>query len=336
MAAAGAPAPGGYPPLVPGSAGGVPRVTIGVFCYNQEPLVRGAINSALAQQPAPVDLVVADDGSSDGSVDVIREVLAAAATPTTLIADGVNRGLATRLNQALDAASGDWVVWLAADDLLLPTALADLTAAASDDVDVVFGDLDVMDELGRPRGYSRPRDTWQRATAERYRDGRPPLPDMFEVNNFVPGGMCLIRRRALRDACGYDPAIRTEDLDMWLRIGWASRFRYVGRSVGRYRVVPGSTSRSERQNTLDQARIARKHRDDLRMRRGCVRLVSMRWALAVGRGRGRPGVSLGEVADTAGVARTELLRALPAAATRPVAGSALAAGRARLLPGVRR
>ena len=236
----------------------MPRVTIGVFCYNQEPLVRGAINSALAQQPAPVDLVVADDGSSDGSVDVIREVLAAAATPTTLIADGVNRGLATRLNQALDAASGDWVVWLAADDLLLPTALADLTAAASDDVDVVFGDLDVMDELGRPRGYSRPRDTWQRATAERYRDGRPPLPDMFEVNNFVPGGMCLIRRRALRDACGYDPAIRTEDLDMWLRIGWASRFRYVGRSVGRYRVVPGSTSRSERQNTLDQARIARK------------------------------------------------------------------------------
>jgi glycosyltransferase involved in cell wall biosynthesis len=308
-----------------------PLVTIGVICFNQGRYLDEALASVAAQDYPHLEVLVVDDGSSDGSADTAREVLdSRGMTEATLLADGVNRGLGTRLNEVLGKATGEWVVWLAADDQLEPGAVRALVQAADPTTGVVFGDLAVIDEHGRSRGYARPRDSWQRATALRYRDRAGlPLPDMFRVNNFVPGGMALIRQQVLRDAGGYDPAVRTEDFDMWLRIGWTTKVRYVAAPVGRYRVVPGSTSRSERVNTLDQAAIMAKHwaSADPKQRRGYARLAAMRWALAVGRGRGRSAVTLREVSQVSGIPMAQLVRVAPAAAVRPIAGAVWSAAR---------
>jgi glycosyltransferase involved in cell wall biosynthesis len=312
-------------------AADLPLVTIGVICFNQGRYLEQALTSVIAQGYPSLEVFVVDDGSSDGSAQTARALLGRLELiEATLIADGVNRGLGNRLNHVLEAAQGDWVVWLAADDQLQAGAIDALVAASGPDVGVVFGDLSVVDEQGRSRGYARPRDSWQRKTALRYRDrASVPLPDMFRVNNFVPGGMALIRRRVLVDAGGYDPGVRTEDFDMWLRIGWTTKVRYVAAPVGRYRVVPGSTSRSERINTLDQARIMGKHWSTAtsQQARGYARLAAMRWALAVGRGRGRSAVSLREVAAESGIPYRRLLREAPAAAVRPTAGAVFSAVR---------
>lgn len=305
-------------------------VTIGVICFNQGRYVDEALASVAAQDYPQVEVIVVDDGSGDDSAQTAREALERRGIDATLIADGVNRGLGNRLNQVLGLARGEWVVWLAADDQLQQRALSTLVAASDDATGVVFGDLSVIDEHGRSRGYARPRDSWQRATALRYRDAPAvPLPDMFRVNNFVPGGMALIRRKVLVDAGGYDPDVRTEDLDMWLRVGWTTTFRYVAEPVGRYRVVPGSTSRSERVNTLDQAAIMAKHWATVppHLARGYARLAVMRWALAVGRGRGRSVVRLREVAEVSGIPMSRLLREAPAASLRPIGGAVWSAAR---------
>jgi glycosyltransferase involved in cell wall biosynthesis len=301
-----------------------PLVTVGVICYRQGRYLDDALASVAAQDHPRLEVVVVDDGSDDGSADVARDVLARRGIDAVLIDDGENRGLGNRLNQVLGLAHGEYVVWLAADDQLQPGAVRALVAASDPSTGVVFGDLWVVDEHGRSRGYARPRDSWQRTTALRYRDkARVPLPDMFRVNNFVPGGMALIRRQTLLDAGGYDPDARTEDFDMWLRIGWTTPFRYAAVPAGRYRVVPGSTSRSERVNTLDQARIMGKHwpTADAAQRRGYARLAAMRWGLALGRGKGRAAVSLREVAAESGIPYTALLREVPAAVARPIAGA---------------
>jgi glycosyltransferase involved in cell wall biosynthesis len=319
-----------------------PLVTIGVICFNQGRYLEQALTSVTTQDYPALEVFVVDDGSPDGSARTARDVLDRLGPPdATLIADGVNRGLGSRLNQVLQVAHGEWVVWLAADDQLQPGAVNTLVAASGPDIGVVFGDLSVVDEQGRSRGYARPRDSWQRTTALRYRDrAGVPLPDMFRVNNFVPGGMALIRRQVLLDAGGYDPDVRTEDFDMWLRIGWTTKVRYAAAPAGLYRVVPGSTSRSERVNTLDQARIMGKHwpTADPRAARGYARLAAMRWALAVGRGKGRSAVTLREVAAASGIPYRRLLREAPAAALRPTAGAVASAVRLAVLRarGVRR
>jgi alpha-1,3-rhamnosyltransferase len=311
-----------------------PLVTIGVICYRQGRYLDDALASVAAQDYPHLEVIVVDDGSDDGSADVAREVLARRGIDALLVDDGENRRLGHRLNQVLELAHGQYVVWLAADDQLQPGAVTALVAAAEPTTGVVFGDLSVIDEQGRSRGYARPRDSWQRATALRYRErAAPPLPDMFRVNNFVPGGMALIDRKTLREAGGYDPEARTEDFDMWLRIGWTTPFRYAAVPAGLYRVVPGSTSRSERVNTLDQARIMGNHwpTADRRGRRGYARLAAMRWALAVGRGRGRSAVSLRDVARESGIPYRALLREAPAAAARPIAGAISSAVRLAVL-----
>ncbi len=112
---------------------------------------------------------------------------------------------------------------------------------------------------------------------------------------------------------------------MWLRLAPNHGFKYVDASVARYRVVPGSSSRSEAAALLDQAELAARLRaSGGYSEKGLARLLAMRWALTVGRARGRPPVSLGDLSRTSGISVSELLRQLPRAAIDPVAGSAIA------------
>ena len=79
-----------------------------------------AVRSVYAQTYRNWELILIDDGSTDGSLDVARSVVDAR---VTVVSDGVNRGLAYRLNQAATLAKYNYVARMDADDLMLPTRL---------------------------------------------------------------------------------------------------------------------------------------------------------------------------------------------------------------------
>jgi Glycosyl transferase family 2 len=313
-------APSSSPP--PGT-----RVSIGIFCYNQAQFVADCIAGAAAQEYPDLEFFLVDDGSTDGSADALRTAGEQLARwPCTVLSDGVNRGLAARMNEVLERVTGEWIIWVASDDALLPGAVARLLGGATSGVDVVWGDLEVVDQAGRPKGYRRPADTWQGDTARRYAVPANPMLDIFRVNNFIPGGMTLIRAEALRAVGGYLEDVATEDMTMWLRLSPRSLFRYIGEPVGRYRVVEGSHSRSESGTVRDQALLASRLSGSPGIPRdGLARLVAMRWALSVGRSHGRPPLPLSEVAEISGIPRPELVRAMPRAVLDPIwmSGAAL-------------
>jgi glycosyltransferase involved in cell wall biosynthesis len=95
-----------------------PSVAIVVPCFNQHRFLAGAIESAIAQTVAPVDIIVVDDGSTED----VRPITSRYA-PVTLIRQD-NRGLAGARNGGLRAATSDKLVFLDADDRLLPNAIA--------------------------------------------------------------------------------------------------------------------------------------------------------------------------------------------------------------------
>lgn len=311
-------------------------VTVAVFCFNQAGYVTGCLGSVLDQDPAAKEIYFVDDGSADASIQVACGFLAerGALDRVTVLADGTNRRLPARMNEVLRKTTSEWVIWVASDDMLMPGALTVFANAALEhrDVDVFFGDLAVMDERGTPLGYVRPGDTFQAHAANRYRTPGHPYWDILRNNNFVPGGMTMIRASVLEAVGGYDERERIEDMDMWLRIGCTSRFAYLARTVGRYRIVPGSQSRRERENVLDHAGMLRRRTlDQPEAKRLVARLVAMRLALAVARSRGRLPVGLSEVARAAGLARREIVAALPVAVLTTASGFVRArlAGRAR-------
>ena len=95
-------------------------------CCNAGPFLREAVASVL-QQPECLELLVADGGSTDGSLPLLEDL--AAADPRLRLVSRRDTGPADALNQAFRAARGSLIGWLNADDLYSSGALARSVAA---------------------------------------------------------------------------------------------------------------------------------------------------------------------------------------------------------------
>ena len=90
-----------------------------IACYNQEGFVRQAVESALSQEYPSKEIIVVDDGSSDGTADVLNtfgESIILARLP-------INRGAVAARNHGASLASGEYLVFLDGDDVLMSRAL---------------------------------------------------------------------------------------------------------------------------------------------------------------------------------------------------------------------
>ena len=96
-----------------------PLVSILIPCFNAEHWIAQAIESALAQTWPEKEIIVVDDGSTDGSLDVIRQFDGRIRWET-----GPNRGGNAARNRLLELARGEWLQYLDADDYLLPEKIA--------------------------------------------------------------------------------------------------------------------------------------------------------------------------------------------------------------------
>jgi glycosyltransferase involved in cell wall biosynthesis len=119
-----------------------PLISILIPCYNAERWIAHAIQSALAQTWPNKQIIVLDDGSTDGSLNVIRQYEDHLQWET-----GPNKGGGTARNRLLELASGDWIQYLDADDYLLPDKIAHQMAfvASRPHSDVVFGPVTIED-----------------------------------------------------------------------------------------------------------------------------------------------------------------------------------------------
>ncbi|MGD1158431.1 MAG: glycosyltransferase family 2 protein [Terriglobia bacterium] len=93
--------------------------SIVIACYNQEGFVREAVESALFQEHPSKEIIVVDDGSRDGTADVLNtfgESIILARLP-------INRGAAAARNRGASLASGEYLVFLDGDDVLMSRAL---------------------------------------------------------------------------------------------------------------------------------------------------------------------------------------------------------------------
>lgn len=122
-------------------------VTIIVDSYNHQCFVEAAIDSALAQDHEPLQVIVIDDGSPDRSPEIIKSF----GDRITAIFQK-NQGQVAACRHALDHALYDIVIFLDSDDLLAPDAARVIAAAWRDDVSKIQYRLRVIDEQGRSNG----------------------------------------------------------------------------------------------------------------------------------------------------------------------------------------
>jgi succinoglycan biosynthesis protein ExoO len=107
-----------------------PRVSIIVPAYNAAGFLERALHSALAQTMPNLEVIVVDDASSDGTLALAREV-AARDSRVRVLHNEHNRGMYPTYNRAIDAARGEWIAALDADDIWLPERLEQMLGVSA-------------------------------------------------------------------------------------------------------------------------------------------------------------------------------------------------------------
>ncbi len=190
-------------------------VSVLIAAYNERLLIARTLRAVLEQDDPPLEVIVVDDGSTDGTGDLV-EATAAEESRVRLLRQA-NAGKAAALNRAIAMARGDVLVCLDADTLVTPTTIATLVRAFADErVGAVAGNIRVGNRLN----------LWTRWQSIEYMvsqnlDRRAQA--LVNSVTVVPGAIGAWRRRAVEEVLGYRSDTFAEDMDLTWRLrrkGW--------------------------------------------------------------------------------------------------------------------
>ncbi len=179
-----------------------PLVSVVIPIYDGERFLEKAVRSCLSQTHGNVEVILVDDGSSDGS-RALAERLAAAHASVRCEHHAKNQGVSAAWNTGFSSARGALLLRLAQDDCLDPDAVERLLAAARP----------------HPGAVAVYADWWAvREDGVRERGVTPPPGELFRTSNRV--GLCVaVTEQAWKLGVRYDPAFRAaEDLDFFTRL----------------------------------------------------------------------------------------------------------------------
>lgn len=215
----------------------VPKASILLASYNHARFVTQAVESVWAQTWRDIELIAIDDGSTDKSASILREL--ASNSPVPMIVEvQENRGLTQTLNRALSLARGNLICLLASDDYYHPRFVERNVAEAERQSGPVILHSDgwLIDESGT---------VGERVYAV---STTPPAKGKcFEafatVEARVLAGTVVLPKRVIEEAGGYDAAMRCEDYDLYLRLSREIPFVFVNEPLYYSREVRGSLGR---------------------------------------------------------------------------------------------
>ncbi len=208
-------------------------VSVVVPSYNHAAYVEQCLRSIMAQTLAPAELIVIDDGSRDGSPQVIERVLKEAPFPCELVARG-NRGLCATLNEGLARSRGEYFTYLGSDDAWLPDALRERVGLLEDRPNAVlaYGHFYVMDGQSRVVGSTL---DWGVGFTDG--DARRML-----LVPLIPQSSTVLYRRAAVARYGWNEQARLEDYELFLRMSADGEFSLGPRVLSAWRHHGRNTS----------------------------------------------------------------------------------------------
>ena len=242
------------------------------------PDVLDAVESALAQTLLPVEVLVVDDGSGDGTRAAIERRFGRDPRAPVRVLVGRFGGAAAARNAGWRATRAPWVALLDADDVWLPGKL-ETAAAALDHAPPAawfFSDGSFRTLEGRTHP------SWLALYADLPAEGYfgAPLAALFEVN-FVLTSSVVVRRDELDAVGGFDVSLsHAEDLDLWIRLARRGPAAASREPLVRYQHKSGGLSGQRERRLLGDVELFGRLMDDATLPRGLRRLARRRRALA--------------------------------------------------------
>jgi len=210
---------------------------------NQGRFIRDCIESVHAQVEAEVEHIVVDACSTDETVAILQSY------PHVRWTSEPDRGQTDAINKGFRQASGDWLMWLNADDYLLPRAFAAVTqfAQAHPKADVIYGDCDFVDQHGGIVGKKREGDFsyWM----------------LLFYGTFIPSTATFFHRKLIDAGHLLDASQKVcMDLEYYLRLAQSGfRFEHLPQPLASFRWHETNASSVYRTRAREEFRALQRH-----------------------------------------------------------------------------
>ncbi|MGC8783709.1 MAG: glycosyltransferase [Armatimonadota bacterium] len=192
-----------------------PTVSVIIAAYNEQKVIGRTIRAVLESRYAPDEIIVVDDGSTDGTAEEVQKLCAL--HPQVRLMRQPNQGKAAALNHAIQHATGEILIALDADTLFLPSTIPNLIRRFADPkVGAVAGNVKVGNRINvltrwQAIEYITSQNLDRRAYA------------LLNAVTVVPGAVGAWRREAVLQVGGYERDTMAEDMDLTWRLrraGW--------------------------------------------------------------------------------------------------------------------
>ena len=216
-----------------------PLVSVVIAAYNVAAYLPLAVKSVLDQVYRNIEVIIIDDGSTDGTKEAVRRYLG---DPRVKYLFQENKGQAAAKNYGIRESRGEYVAFLDGDDMWVSEKLEQQMPLfmKSKDVGVVYSRVLYIDETGKELTV---------ADNELFR-GRVSGPLL--IRNFIGFGSCVVKKECFDRLGGFKEHMRMGiDYDLWLRISTQYEFDYVDRPLLYYRLWTGQMSKNQKVRYLN-------------------------------------------------------------------------------------
>ncbi|MFP5221228.1 MAG: glycosyltransferase [Acidobacteriota bacterium] len=214
-----------------------PLVSVIIPCFNAEKFIQRTLESVYSQKHVCFEVVLVDDGCSDGSIEIVRSLF-----PNVRIHSHEghgNKGYAASVNLGISKAGGGYLAFLDADDVwLVDTYLSEQVATLENHPEAVLSFCNgvAIDQNDRVLWH------WNEESLFVNFDKR-----LILQNCFMLTGSTVVRRSAMALVGDFNVSLQSADHDMWIRLSELGDFACSPRPVLGYRQHPGQISSRRKQ-----------------------------------------------------------------------------------------
>jgi glycosyltransferase involved in cell wall biosynthesis len=226
-----------------------PLFSVIIPTYNRADKLRRALESLAAQNFRDFEVVVCDDGSTDGTAEMVEAF--AAPLNVRYSWDENFGGPARPRNRGISEAKGDWVCFLDADDWWYPDKLATVKASIGE-ADLIYHDFDVQTAQGK------------RTIGKHSRKLTSPIfADLMTKGCSIVTSSICVKKTILEESGGFTEErgmIAIEDYELWIRISRVTeKFLYIPQPLGAYWVDQANISGFSEQYITRETAVTRRY-----------------------------------------------------------------------------
>lgn len=254
----------------------LPLVSICTPCYNHEKYLCDYFESIINQTYERIELIIIDDVSSDGSVQLIQSYLPRLQERFERVyfeVNKTNQGVTKNCNIALSYAQGEYISALASDDMLSPTAIEDMVQYLQSNEQVgvlVTNGYKVPDAFSYNNPVKQYRKVYTTNIGNIFKNITN-FQNALLTNNFIFAPGTMIRNSVFITHGYFDENMIFEDYEYWLRLSSKVPFGYMNKALVYYRIA--DTSLSNYQHTKSKEKFVKIVRGEMQAKMKYIRVM---------------------------------------------------------------